>query len=360
MRADKTVNFLMYVAGMVFNLAIMALVGFLVIHAFSWGLEYGNTFANEMVTEGPNYGVEIYLPRNMSVSEVARLLEEHEIIPNRLAFQFEMFLRSISNDYSAGTFMLNKNMNNVEINRALRGTRPPEFAPHIYIRIPEGWTIRDMGAYFEERGFFTAEEFIYVAQYGHFRSTFLLDVPVDRPNRLEGYLFPATYQIPVNPNPGHIITRMIQAFEDRFTEDMHYRAEELNMTVDEVIIKASIIEREARLASERDIVSQIIHSRLRQNMRLEMCSTVKYAMDEPPPRLLNVHLAIDTPYNTYMHSGLPIGPIANPGEAAIRAALWPADTNYLFMVLRDEATGAHHFSRTGAEHNAARDRYLAD
>jgi len=357
MKADKTVNFLMYVAGMAFNLVIVALVAALVLSAFTWGYEYGSELAGIMVAEGENYEIEFHIPATASTAEIAQRLENEGIIPNRHLFQLELFLRGIRNDYIAGTYTLNLNMNNVEINRALRA-RPHEVAPHYEIRIPEGWTIRDMAAYFEERGFFSADEFVYVAQYGHFSFPFLQDVPPGRPNRLEGYLFPDTYQIPTNPVPGDIITRMLHNFDGRFSYEFIIRAEELNMSVDEVIIKASIIERETRLPTERALVSQVIHRRLAQNIRLQMCSTVKYVMDDPPIRLLYVHLEIDSPYNTYRHAGLPIGPISNPGEAAIRAALWPADTDYLFFVLRDENTGEHYFSRTEAEHNAARARYL--
>jgi UPF0755 protein len=309
-----------------------------------------------MVYEGENYYIEFHIPQDSSPAEIARRLEEYGIIHNRHMFQLELFLRGISADYLAGTYTLNLNMNNVEINRALRA-RPHEAAPYYTITIREGDTIRDMAAYFEERGFFTAEDFIHVAQYGHFSFSFLLDVPSDRPNRLEGYLFPDTYQIPINPVPVDIITRMLRNFEVRFTDDFHYRAEEKGMSIDDIVIMASIVERETRLAAERPLVSQVIHSRLAINMHLQMCSTVKYTMDDPPLRLLNAHLAIDSPYNTYLHPGLPIGPISNPGRAAIEAVLWPSDTNYLFFVLRDEVTGAHHFSRTLAEHDAARDRY---
>jgi UPF0755 protein len=213
-----------------------------------------------------------------------------------------------------------------------------------------------MAAYFEERGFFYADEFIYVVENGHFPFSFLLDIP-NRPNRLEGYLFPDTYQIPVNPTPGCIITRMLSRFENQFEEGFFYRAEELGLTMDEVVIMASIIQAETRRTDELAKVSQIIHSRLALNRHLQMCSTVKYAMDDPPIHLLNVHLALDSPYNTYLHRGLPIGPISNPGIASIRAALWPSDTEYLYMVLRDLETGQHHFSRTGEEHVAAQRRY---
>ncbi|MCL1844064.1 MAG: endolytic transglycosylase MltG [Defluviitaleaceae bacterium] len=362
MKMDRVVNIMMYLAGMAFNLALMALVAFLVLSFFNRGFNAGRDFADDMVSEGTYYEREFHIPEDASASEIARRLEEEGIIHNRWLFQLELFLRGASREFSAGTYVINLSMNNVEINRALR-VRPYEAAPHEVITIAEGTTIREMAEYFEERGFFTAERFIYVAQYEHFSFSFLLDVPEGRPNRLEGYLFPDTYFIPVNPSPSDIIIRMLHNFDQQFTEDFHNRLYELEeagrgMSIDEVIIKASIIERETRLAEERALVSQVIHNRLAQNMLLQMCSTVKYLMDDPPLRLLNVHLAVDTPYNTYMHAGLPVGPIANPGAAAIQAALWPAATDYLFFVLRDEATGAHHFSRTMAEHYAARDRYL--
>lgn len=356
MKTDKTVNFLMYFAGMAFNLALMALVVFFVLHAFSWGYEWGGEFTEEMVSVGQDYEIEFHIPHDTPTSEIARRLEDMGVIPNRFLFQLEVFLRGGTRYYTAGTYTTNLNMRSIDIHRALLA-RPLEVAPHYEITIREGWTIREMASYFEERGFFPAEEFIYVAQYGHFSFSFLLDVPTDRPNRLEGYLFPDTYQIPTNPNPGDIITRMLRNFNERFTDDFHVRAEEMDMTIDEVVIMASLIECEARLASERPLVSQVIHRRLAQNMMLELCSTVKYIMDNPPVRLLYIHLDIYSPYNTYRNHGLPIGPISNPGEASIRAALWPADSNYLFFVLRDETTGEHYFSRTLGEHNAARARY---
>ncbi|MCL1863736.1 MAG: endolytic transglycosylase MltG [Defluviitaleaceae bacterium] len=359
MKADKTVNFLMYLAGMAFNLAIMALLAFLVISAFNWGFGFGGDIAEEMVYVGPNYIVEFYVPEDISTTEMARRLEEEGIIPNRMLFQLELFLRGSSSDFRAGTYTLNLNMNNVELNRALRA-RPAEVAPHEVIRILEGQTIRDMAAYFEEREFFPAEEFIFVAQYGPFPFAFLLDVPMDRPNRLEGYLFPDTYQIPVNPSPADIIMRMLNNFENQFDETLRDRAEEMGMTIDEVVIMASIVEAETRVREEFPMVSQVIHNRLAINMRLEMCSTVKYAMEDPPLHLLiaDIDRYAHSRHNTYRHDGLPIGPISNPGLRALRAALWPAGTDYLFFVLRNEETGEHHFSRTYTEHRAAADRYL--
>ncbi|MCL2388148.1 MAG: endolytic transglycosylase MltG [Defluviitaleaceae bacterium] len=356
MKTEKAANFAMYLAGMAFNLALMALVGYLAITGFNRGYAFGGEFAGYMVAVGEDYEVEFYIPHDTPAMEIAQRLEDEEIIHNSLLFMLEIFLRGATNDFEAGTFTLNRNMNNVEINRALRA-RERAVAQSYTIRIPEGWTIRDMAEYFEYREFFPAEEFIHVAQYGHFSFTFLLDISTDHPNRLEGFLFPDTYQIPVNPRPGDIITRMLRNFELRFTDEFYDRAYDMNLTLHEVITMASIVESETRLASERPLVSQVIHRRIAQNMHLGMDSTVKYGMDDPPLRLLNVHTAVDSPWNTYTRRGLPIGPISNPGVAAIEAVLWPSETTYLYFVLRDPETGAHHFTHTYAEHNAAIARY---
>lgn len=354
--SDNVINFLLYILGMAFNLALMALIGYLVFFAFDRAFEFGGEFADYMVSTGDDMEREFVIPEDATAAEIAVMLQEYGLIQNRWLYMVELFLRGSVREYYAGTFMLNHNMTNAQIHAALRA-RPDEVAESYQIRIPEGWTLRDMANYFESRGFFTAEEFLYAADNSHFNFSFLLDVP-NRANRLEGYLFPDTYQIPINPTPEAIIFRMLLNFDNRFAEIYRTRADEMGLTMDEVVIMASIIERETRLADERPIVSQVIHSRLAANHLLQMCSTVKYVMDEPPIRLLYVHLEIDSPWNTYQNSGLPLGPIANPGIASIRAALWPSDTDYFFFVLRDEATGAHHFSHTLAEHDAARGRYI--
>jgi UPF0755 protein len=259
-------------------------------------------------------------------------------------------------DFRPGTFTLNRNMSSSQLNNTLRALPPPETESQ-RITIPEGWTIADMAAYFERRGFFPAEDFIDAAQHGQFNYGFLMDVPHNRPNRLEGYLFPDTYEISMTPTPEHIIHRMLRRFEGLFTVYYKNRAEEMGMTIDEVVIMASIIERETRVADERPTVSQVIHNRLRIGMLLEMCSTVNYTIG-PRERLTLEETRTESPWNTYMNPGLPIGPISNPGWASIHAALHPEAGNYLFFVLRDPISGAHHFSTNLADHNAAAARYL--
>jgi len=356
MNFDKVINVLQYILGMSFNLAIVVVVGYAVYHFAFVGFEFGENTANDMVAVGPDYEVEFILDEDTSASEVARRLEEMGVINNSLLFQAELFLLGRTSEFEAGTFNLNRNMTNSDIRRVLR-TRPQELAPHEVVRVIEGWNMRDMAMYFEYREFFTAEEFFYVAENGHFRFPFLIDVP-ERENRLEGYLFPETYHVSLNPTPGEIINIMLRQFDRVFDDSMYVQAEELGMSVDDIIIIASIIEREVRVPSEMAVVSQVIHSRLAMNMRLEMCSTVIYVLDVPRRRLSFADTQTPSPFNTYLHAGLPPGSISSPSEAAIRAALWPADTDYLFFVLMDETTGEHHFSRTYAEHAEATERYL--
>ena len=356
MKLDSVLNVLLYILGMAFNLALMFVIAYAVYFFTMRGLAFGENFAEAIVYEAEYYEVEFTLAHDTPVAEAARMLEEAEIISNQWLFRIEASIFGGVTEYQAGTFTLNRSMTNREVNRALLA-QPDAQAEHLVITIPEGWTISDMASYFEYREFFYAEEFIHVADNAPFPHSFLFDVP-NRPNRLEGYLFPDTYFIPVNPSPGDIITRMLTQFGEVFDADMQAQAEELGFTMDEIIIMASIIERETRLASERALVSQVIHDRLNPAIwptrLLQMCSTVAYVLDVPRAYLLYADLEIDSPYNTYRNPGLPIGPISNPGRAAINAALNPADTSYLFFVLVNEETGEHYFSHTFYAHQRRR------
>jgi len=348
------INFLHYILGMIFNFAIMVVVVFAVYFLTVEGFNFGTRMAGEMVAVGEDYEREFVLDQDTAATEFSRELEYHGIINNRLLFNLEVFLMGGVRTYEAGTYTLNSNMTNSQIRRVMRGAAGG-VAPHEDITVLEGWSIRDMAEYFEYRGFFSAEEFIYVAHYidpWRFEFSFLLDAP-DRINGLEGYLFPDTYQIPVNPRPGDIIWRMLRRFDQVFNAEMRDQAEEAGLTIDEVIIMASIIEMESRLAHERPMVSEVIHNRIATNMHLGMCSTVKYTMDDPPERLSIAQTQVDTPFNTYVHMGLPVGPITNPGASAMRAVLNPTDHGYLFFVLYHFDTGEHYFSRSYPEHSAA-------
>jgi len=353
--SEKIINVLQFVLGVTFNLALVALIVFGVYTFVQRGLAFGAEFAGDMVYVGPDHEIEFILEEDTPAAEVARMLADKGIIHNQWLFRLELFLKGSTRVYRAGTYTLNTNMSNTAVNVALRQQPPPE-VPHNVITIPEGWTVRDIAIYLESREEFdfTAEEFIEEANTGFFNFHFLTEVPNRNVQyRLEGYLFPDTYFVSLSPTPREVLNNMLQQFQNVFDAEQRARAEYLGLTMDEVVIMASIIEREARVASERPLVSQVIHNRLDIGMMLQMCSTVAYVLDVQRDRLTFADLEVQSPFNTYRHAGLPIGPISNPGRASINAALWPSEGNYLFFVLINPDTGEHYFSRTFAEHLAA-------
>ncbi|MCY3868784.1 MAG: endolytic transglycosylase MltG [Gemmatimonadetes bacterium] len=171
---------------------------------------------------------------------------------------------------------------------------------------------------------------------------------------LEGYLFPETYNFPTTASEQQVLRRMVEHCQAVFEERLQRRADELEMSIHEVITLASIIEGETSWDSERDTIAAVYHNRLKKGMRLQADPTVQYALPGEPRRLFYKDYDFDSPYNTYRHAGLPPGPINSPGRASIEAALFPADVNYLYFV----ATGAggHVFTRTLQEHVAAKKR----
>ena len=214
------------------------------------------------------------------------------------------------------------------------------------LTIPEGYEIRRVAELVEENGLVSADEFINEAENGVFDFEFLNGIARTE-NRLEGYLFPATYEFSTTDDAHAIINKMLQGFEDNILPI--YNSAQTDYTLDEAVILASIIEREAGTEDEMPIVSSVFNNRMYAGMKLESCATVQYILKERKTVLSNEDTAIDSPYNTYMYSGLPVGPIASPGAAAMRAALSPADTQYMYFVA-DPNGGKNYFSTTYEEH----------
>ena len=165
-------------------------------------------------------------------------------------------------------------------------------------------------------------------------------------NHLEGYLFPSTYQVAPKADEEQIITTMLNQFDTVFTDEYRARAKKLGYTENQIIIIASIIEKEAQVDEDRPKIASVIYNRLDDGMNLQMCSTVQYILGKAKPILSVADTKIDSPYNTYIHSGLPKGPICSPGEASIKAALYPAKTDYMYFVVSEKLDGSHNFSKS--------------
>ncbi len=209
--------------------------------------------------------------------------------------------------------------------------------------IPEGYTIEDIAEKLENEGICSKNDFILAIEEYELPSYVKIDSR--KKYNLEGYLFPDTYLLKVGETPKEILTKMISRFE----EMVQKAKEEVNTEVKDddietVITIASMIEKEARIDSERPLISSVIVNRLNNGMMLQIDATVIYALGEHVETVLEKHLEVDSSYNTYRNYGLPIGPISNPGLESIKAALSPKNTDYLFYVLQDDKT--HYFTNS--------------
>jgi UPF0755 protein len=216
------------------------------------------------------------------------------------------------------------------------------------ITIPEGWRTEQIAEELERLGLNGGAEAFMKAVEGYGNGGF--DFLRDRPNRksLEGYLFPDTYQFRADDPPEDLIQMMLQNFDQKFDEAMRQRADEMGLTIYEVLIFASLVEREAQVSRERPVIAGIYISRLENGIRLDADPTVQYAFGKSgdwwPTPLKEAQLQDENPYNTYKIDGLPPGPIANPGLQSILAALQPVETDYVYFVADPSGDGSHNFA----------------
>ncbi len=327
-----------------FLILIVAVVG---------GYLYYNSLLSPIDEVGEDRIVEI--PKGYSVKRIASLLEEEGIIKKGFAFEIAVRLKDAQGSLQSGKYVLNSSMGTMEIIEKI--SIGEVLDDSIRVTIPEGFELSMIAARLEELGITSKEDFIEEARnIDKYDYPFLRDIPAGRENPLEGYLFPDTYYFSPDVTNEEIIQAMLERFDEVFKEEYYDRADELGMTIDEIVILASVVEREARVESDRPIISGVFHNRLDQGWKLESCATIQYILGERKPRLLYSDLEIESPYNTYMYSGLPVGPIASFGEASLKATLYPEETDYMFFVAKDD--GSHVFSRTLEEHNAAKKRVL--
>ena len=222
---------------------------------------------------------------------------------------------------------------------------------HTYeVVLPEGLRAIEIANRLEAAGLVNAEDFLKVA-----RDPLTVDALGLEGNSLEGYLFPETYRMPRNLPPERVAQILIRQFNNTW-KSIEAKAKERKMSMIEVVTLASIIEKETAAPQERPLIASVFHNRMRKDMRLETDPTVIYGIPDFDGNLRRHHLQDpNNPYNTYKHKGLPPGPIANPGAEALRAAVEPAESEYLFFVSRND--GTHAFSRTYSEHEKLVDRY---
>lgn len=297
--------------------------------------------------------VVIEVPAGASSKKVASILHDAGLIDYEYAFVLRIKESEYRGKIQPGTFTLNTGMNTMEMIETLCYVEPVKQVIGT-ITIPEGYSIEQIAARCEDQGICSAEEFLNEITSGNHALPFDTgsyggDVKYD----LQGFLFPATYDIYEDTTAASLIDAMLEKFASVYTEDYAARAADLGYSDYEILIMASIVEREAKLADERPVIAGVIYNRLEINMKLQMCPTVLYPLTDgmyDKSEVTYDDLEIESPYNTYMHEGLPPGPICNPGQDSIEAVLYPDENNYLYYHTSDAGDGSHIFSESYEEH----------
>lgn len=269
---------------------------------------------------------------------VLNKLSEEDKIKNEFLVKLYLKIRGIKPEVLAGTYKLDKSMTLDEIITLLSNDST---IGKIYITIPEGYTIDDIATELEEKNICSREDFINSVKNCDLPA-YVSNNPSKRYN-LEGFLFPDTYSFNENENADFVVKTMINRFEEVWQE----LVESLNLSIandeiEKIVNVASIIEKEAVVDSERSLISSVIYNRIAIGMPLQIDATVIYSYGYHIEKMYEKHLEIDSPYNTYMYYGLPVGPISNPGRASLMAALKPEKTDYLYYLLESEYT--HYFT----------------
>lgn len=286
----------------------------------------------------------VNIPDGSSAGSIGRMLAEKRIIRSPFAFKLLVKFSGKSGRLQPGAYELSGSMTPAAV---LKKIASGEVCAR-WITVPEGFTIRQIAERLAAKGLADKSRFeAFAEQDGQ---SFTAGFPSPGPN-LEGYLFPDTYLVPQGESEDKIIDNMLQAFCDKVAKPLQGDIAASGMSMHQVITLASLIEREAKVPGDRALISAVLHNRLKKNMRLQVDATVLYALGEHKNRVLYRDLSVDSPYNTYKNAGLPPGPIANPGLASIKAALHPANADYLYYVARPD--GSHIFSRTIEEHGEA-------
>jgi peptidoglycan lytic transglycosylase G len=294
----------------------------------------------------PSQPTLIEVPEGMTLRQLAARLEHEQLIRSQTAFVLLGRLMAADRHIKAGEYAVHA------------GMRPSEMLieflnGHVVlyqVTIPEGYTIVELAQVFAQQGVVDPETLVALA---HDRD-FIQSLSIEAAS-LEGYLYPNTYRFARRTKSKEILKEMVEGLWHVFTPDLQRRAQEIHMTLHEVLTLASVIEKETGSAQERELISAVFHNRLKRGIPLQSDPTVIYGLAYFDGNIRKKDLGSKSPYNTYRVRGLPPGPIANPGLGAIRAALYPAPTKHLYFVSRND--GTHQFSSTLAEHNRAVDKY---
>ncbi len=291
-----------------------------------------------------NEDINIHITRGDNLRSISRILEDSGIVYNRLIFELTGRILGYQNKIIAGDYKFRNGLTNINV---LKEITDIERNRNITITIPEGMNVRRTGHLLQKLYGLDSARFVKET----YNDSLISLLGIDAEN-LEGFLFPDTYEFSFGPNDNperEIVSMMAARFRRKVTDDMKQRIEMKKRDLKDVIIMASIIEGETRYEPEKKMIAGVYYNRLKKKMKLEADPTVQFALPNGPKRVLAFSdLKIISPYNTYLHRGLPPGPINSPGLSAINAAIEPENNKYLYFVAKGD--GSHRFAETYEEH----------
>ena len=293
--------------------------------------------------------VRVSIPRGSGLHDIADVLEQRGVVSSAFFFEIRARLGGRGGDLKAGAFKLRRDMSHIAALDTLEKGAPDAV---VRITVPEGRSRREVKRTLPGglKGDYTAES----------RRSRLLNprsYGAKRARNLEGFLFPASYEMRRGRPVKQLVDLQLRAFRREFRQVDLRRAKRRNLTAYDVLTIASMVEREAQLPRERGLIASVIYNRLREGIPLGIDATVRFATNNWSRPLTQSQLSTDSPYNTRSRRGLPPGPIGSPGLAAMRAAANPRRTGYLFYVVKPGTCGEHDFSKTDAEFQRDVDRY---
>lgn len=348
---------------LVFVLLVAVVSSFVSYKFITKNLNMQGQQANIVIEDKDKIDVEI--PSGSGSAAIAEILKKEGFIRFPYLFKLLSRINGYDGTYQAGTHVLSKKLSYTDLMRVL--VSKPSKGPNTRVMIKEGLTYKQIVDILDSNKLIDRDKFNNLVNKGKYAFDFLKDLP-KRDRRLEGYLFPETYEFEQKGGEEAIINTMLKQFDKIFTPELYQKAKDLKMSVDQIVILASIIESEAVVASERPIIAGVFYNRLKSKdqtlRRLQSCATIQYIFENKDGKrkdtILDADTKVEDPYNTYIHQGLPPGPICSPGKDSIIAALDPEKTDYFYFVAKDDGSGEHYFSKTYSEHLKAQTKAKAN
>lgn len=300
----------------------------------------------KIVDKTPMY---IRISSGMGAASIGEYLEEKQVISSQKFFLKRLRQSGKDVDIQSGTYKLHKGMKSDEVIELLVNGK----VAVIKFTIPEGYNLHEMAKSLEKQGICKSDDFLKATK--SYKGLEYVGKSSAIENPMEGYLFPDTYEVQPNARAEDIVKLMADTFNDRLTGDMRAAARRYGLSIHEFVTLASLVEKEVMDDEDRPKVAQVFLKRLAMGMPVQSCATIQYLLKEPKEDLTFDDLKIESPYNTYEHSGLPPGPIASPGRKALEATAHPSDTGYLYFVA--DRQGKTYYSETFDEHMEKVNKY---